>query len=132
MHEIDIALIAPFNIDKEILILKRPDDVPQGGLWSFPGGKVEGNEAPPDAAMRELKEETGLSGRDWKALGASTHAYGELTLHFMLYACHCPDVSRLACESEHAWVKPGRLQEDPNAYPMPEANRKLLPLLDRI
>ncbi len=29
-------------------------------LWTFPGGKIEPGEAPEEAAIREVKEETGL------------------------------------------------------------------------
>ena len=130
MNEQNIALVAAFNSAEEVLLLKRPDDVHLGGLWSFPGGKLETGESALKAAIRELEEEAGLSGQSWKLLGKSSHTYGELTLHFNLYACHCPDLSRLACESKHTWITLNRLQENPDAYPMPEANRKLLPLLD--
>lgn len=37
-----------------------------GGYWSFPKGHVEGEETPLETAKRELKEETGLTGLDWR------------------------------------------------------------------
>jgi len=120
-----IALVAAFNSDKELLLLKRPDGVHQGGLWSFPGGKVEDNEMPLDAAVRELREETGLSGKLWRHLGKRSHTYSDRTLSFLFFVCHCPDSSNLNTEATHAWVKPGELGD----YPMPEANPKLIPSL---
>ena len=43
---------------KKLFLEKRKPKGIWGGLWSFPGGKVEDNEMPLDAAVRELKEET--------------------------------------------------------------------------
>ena len=48
------------NSDGEILIAKRADHQHQGGLWEFPGGKVETGETVPQALIRELKEEVNL------------------------------------------------------------------------
>lgn len=42
---------------QQVLIAKRPKDVHQGGLWEFPGGKVEPNERIEHALQRELREE---------------------------------------------------------------------------
>jgi len=123
-----IALVAAFNSNKELLLLKRPNNVHQGGLWSFPGGKVEDNEAPLDAAARELKEETGLNGEHWQKIGRKSHAYKDRRLQFLMFACLCPDISAIHCESEHAWASPGKLRD----YPMPEANSKLLPMLSKL
>ena len=44
----------------QVLIAKRPDHLHQGGLWEFPGGKVEQDESVPVALARELKEELDL------------------------------------------------------------------------
>ena len=52
------ASIAVFK-DRRVLLVKR-GRAPFAGLWSLPGGKTEGDEAPREAACRELKEETGI------------------------------------------------------------------------
>ncbi len=45
---------------QQVLIAKRPDSKDQGGLWEFPGGKLENEETPEQALARELKEEIGI------------------------------------------------------------------------
>ena len=54
----DGASIAVFK-DRKVLLVKRARP-PFAGLWSLAGGKREGQEAPREAARRELKEETGI------------------------------------------------------------------------
>ncbi|MFC1542334.1 NUDIX hydrolase [Pseudomonadota bacterium] len=120
-----IALVAAFNSNKELLLLKRPEDTHCGGLWSFPGGKVEENEMPLDAAVRELREETGLSGKLWRHLGKASHSYADRTLNFLFFVCQCPGISELDSESAHMWIKLDEL----NKQAMPEANVKLIPML---
>jgi len=120
-----IALVAAFNSNHELLLLKRPDNVHCGGLWSFPGGKVENNEMPLQAAVRELKEETHLKGIKWRHLGKSSHSYIEKTLHFLLFVCFCPDISNLVAESEPKWVN----LEVLNEISMPEANQAFINML---
>ena len=48
------------------------------GVWDFPKGKIEKNESPKEAAMREVKEETGLKGvRIGRELAQTFHTYVE-------------------------------------------------------
>lgn len=46
--------------DGKVLLMKRAEDQSSGGRWNFPGGKIEENESPREAALREVREETGL------------------------------------------------------------------------
>jgi mutator protein MutT len=43
----------------KVLIARRKSEQMLGGLWEFPGGKVEADEPPAHAARREILEETG-------------------------------------------------------------------------
>ena len=52
--------VAVIERDDEILIAHRPEHVHQGGLWEFPGGKVESGEMVQQALKRELHEELGI------------------------------------------------------------------------
>lgn len=54
------AIIADQNDSNKILIAKRPDHVHKGGLWEFPGGKVEQGEHVFEALARELEEELAI------------------------------------------------------------------------
>lgn len=122
MNEQVIALVAVFNDNGEVLLLKRPNGVHQGGLWSFPGGKVEGDEMPLDAAVRELKEETGLSAKLWRHIVKSHHSYPNRKLYFLIFGCVVKNVEELNCHDKHLWVNAHELDD----YPMPDANRKFL------
>ena len=59
----------------KILISKRPDHVHQGGLWEFPGGKVDGNETVEEALARELYEELGITSLTIEPLIGIRHDY---------------------------------------------------------
>lgn len=50
--------------DNKILLLKRHPDRPQGKTWGVPGGKIEKNEQPREALIREVYEEVGLKIQD--------------------------------------------------------------------
>lgn len=55
-----------------LLLVKRSVD-PKKGFWCLPGGFMELGETPEEAALRELKEETGLSGQIQMLLGVTSN-----------------------------------------------------------
>jgi len=57
MVTVTAALIAR---DGRLLVARRAAGRSQGGLWEFPGGKLEPGEAPEDCLRRELREELGI------------------------------------------------------------------------
>ena len=60
MKRIHVAAAVIRGADGRVLIAKRPLDKHQGGLWEFPGGKVEAGERVEAALARELLEELGI------------------------------------------------------------------------
>ena len=94
-----------------VLLVKRANP-PDQGLWGYPGGKVELGETVAEAAMRELREETGLIGTPGPVLGTKDilhHAAdGSLEYHYFLVAVLCEDARGQAVAAndaaELAWV----------------------------
>lgn len=104
-----------------VLIGRRPLDVPLGGFWEFPGGKVRPGETLEEAAVRECREETGLGvrlGPKYLSVG-HRYAHGQLELHF--FAAAPLDPSQTPAEP-FCWVHLAEL----GAYRFPPANAEIL------
>jgi len=56
-----VAVAAIVNTSGQVLVSQRPQHVHQGGLWEFPGGKIESGESVQEALQREIHEELGIS-----------------------------------------------------------------------
>jgi len=109
--------------DGLVLVARRADDQHLGGAWEFPGGKIEEGEEPADAALRELREEAGLTAAVAAPLLVFVHDYPDRRLRF--HAFVVTDASgdvRTDGGRAYAWVAPTSLDD----VPMPEANRAIL------
>lgn len=58
-----------------VLLARRPAHVHQGGLWEFPGGKVEAGETALQALARELREEVAVEIESARPLIRVPHRY---------------------------------------------------------
>jgi len=72
---LDVAAGVIFNKSGQILIAQRPDHLHQGGLWEFPGGKLETGETPRQALDRELQEELDIQVERASPLMTLRHDY---------------------------------------------------------
>ncbi len=89
MPVILVAACALVDADGRVLIAQRPADKPMAGLWEFPGGKVEPDEPPEAALIRELKEELGIDVTEacLAPLTFASHGYEKFHLLMPLYVC---------------------------------------------
>ncbi len=70
-----VAVAAIVNGRQQVLVSLRPDHVHQGGLWEFPGGKLEPGESVPAALHREIHEELGIRVTGARPLIRIPHRY---------------------------------------------------------
>ena len=84
-----VVAAALTNESGAILLQKRPDHATMGGLWEFPGGKVEAGETPDAALARELFEELGISvnPQDLIPETFASEPLGDRHLLLLLYRC---------------------------------------------
>jgi 8-oxo-dGTP diphosphatase len=119
-----VAACALLDPEGRVLITRRPPGKPLAGLWEFPGGKVEGDEVPEAALIRELREELGveIANGALSPLTFASHAYPEFYLLMPLYVCRKWEGRVTALEGQElAWVRPEELRR----YDMPPADEPL-------
>jgi 8-oxo-dGTP diphosphatase len=80
MAPVHVAVGVILDADRNVLITRRAQHAHQGGLWEFPGGKVERGELPLGALTRELREELGIVIGRTSALLEVHHDYGDKTV----------------------------------------------------
>ena len=123
-----VAAVALIDKDGRVLLSQRPLTKKLGGLWEFPGGKVEAGERPETALIRELKEELGIDVAEscLAPLTFASHAYEDFHLLMPLYVCRRWQGQVIGAEGQQiAWVRPLKLRD----YPMPPADVPLIPHL---
>ena len=118
-----VAAAALVDPDGRVLVAQRPQNKPMGGLWEFPGGKLEPGELPEAALKRELREELALDLCCVTPAGFADHAYPDFHLLLLLYLCR--EWEGTPTGAPVRWLRPPELF----ALDMPPADRPLLHLL---
>ncbi len=119
------------DADERILLAQRPEGKPMAGLWEFPGGKVDTNETPEYALIRELNEELGImTGVDClQPLTFASHSYDDFHLLMPLFACRTWKGIPMPQERQKLkWVTKQELFD----YPMLPADIPLIPLIHQL
>jgi A/G-specific adenine glycosylase len=98
-----------------------------GGLWEFPGGKIDTGERPIEAAARELLEETGLTSGPLEFRGVVEHGYSHFTVELHVFEGALERPRRATLGPEQRWVTPSELRQ----LPLPKATEKVVELLEK-
>jgi len=88
----------------KFLLVRRPINKKRGGLWEFPGGKVENGETLESAIKRELKEELGIKTKVRGVLGKINYKYPEGEIELILFEIESKEEPILKEALELRWV----------------------------
>jgi 8-oxo-dGTP diphosphatase len=121
-----VAVGVILDADRNVLITRRADTAHQGGLWEFPGGKVEAGETLQQALTRELREELGIEVGRTSALLEIRHDYEDKAVLLDVHVVWDYSGEARGLEDQPlAWVTPGKLSQ----YEFPAAN---VPIIEAI
>lgn len=84
---IDVVCGVIVDLEGRYLACLRPQGKHLGGLWEFPGGKVDSGETPVAALVRELKEELSVDVEVVTALTPVVWAYSDRTIQLLPFRC---------------------------------------------
>lgn len=109
--------------DKRLLITRRARHAHQGGLWEFPGGKVEADETVFQALRRELREELAIDVQAATPLIKIDHHYPDRQVLLDVWEVNAFSGSPRGCEGQAMrWVAPSELKN----YDFPAANQPII------
>ncbi len=123
-----MAVGVVFKGDK-VLIVRRPEEKMLGGLWEFPGGRLQANESAEAACARIIREKVNLKVAVESKLTRIQHAYThfKITADIFISTFVSGRVKRNG-PTDHCWVALNALEK----YPFPTSNHKFIPKLFEI
>jgi mutator protein MutT len=107
------------------LVTRRQVGVHLGGLWEFPGGKLQSDETHISALEREIREELDAGADVGELVLATTHAYPEKTVALYFYRCRLLGGPRPLLGQEMRWVT----RDEMLALEFPAADKELVAIL---
>jgi tRNA-Thr(GGU) m(6)t(6)A37 methyltransferase TsaA len=122
-----LVMAALCRRDGRILLTRRRPEQPMGGLWEFPGGKLEPGELPEEGLAREIREELGVGCRVGGIHDVVAFRYPEFDLLMLVYDCVLEGTPQAVDVAELAWVVPAELP----GYDVLPADRPLVEKLAR-
>jgi A/G-specific adenine glycosylase len=119
--QIGVAVV--WNERGQILIDRRPQSGLLGGLWEFPGGKIEPGEAVEDCIRRELQEELAIDVAVGDRLITINHTYTHFKVTLNVFHCRhvAGEPQPIECD-EVRWVDVSELEQ----FPFPKANGQII------
>ncbi|WP_017652065.1 8-oxo-dGTP diphosphatase MutT [Fortiea contorta] len=124
-HKI-IGVAVIWNEQQQILIDRRLPQGTMGGLWEFPGGKIELGETIEECIQREIYEELGIGIEVGKHLITIDHTYTHLRVTLTVHHCrHLTGIPQAIECDEIRWVHLTELEK----YAFPEANVEIIAAL---
>ena len=124
--EVQVAVAVVERDDGRLLIQRRPPSGLLGGLWEFPGGKIEEGETPDQACAREVREELGIEVHPIRELTIIRHAYSHFRIVMSAWSCRLVSGTAETTNGEpFLWVSKDQLAD----YAFPRANRRLIGLI---
>jgi mutator protein MutT len=85
-NQIEVSAALIFRNGK-LLITQRPASAHLGGLWEFPGGKLEAGETFEQCLVREIREELGIEIFGGELFGEVFHDYAKKSVHLKFFIC---------------------------------------------
>ena len=124
-----VAVGVILDADRNILLTRRHAASHQGGLWEFPGGKVEPGETLDEALARELHEELAITVERTTALLEVCHDYGDKQVRLDVRVVWQFAGTPVSQEGQPmVWTAP----DDLISYAFPAANRPIVTAIERL
>ena len=121
--EVNVAVGVVVNGSKQVLIALRSPEQHMGGLWEFPGGKIESDESVVQALSRELIEEIGIDPTATEPLVQIDHDYPDKRVSLNVHWVRTLTGEPKGLEGQEVrWVSSNEL----NNYEFPEANLEIV------
>jgi 8-oxo-dGTP diphosphatase len=117
---------AVIDRDGRVLIARRRSGDRFGGVWEFPGGKIEPGESPEESLRREIDEELGMAIEIGPCLGAFPYVSPAWSIELIAFRAVWTSGTMILREHDEVrWVAPGELA----SYPFAEPDRPIVHLL---
>jgi A/G-specific adenine glycosylase len=106
-----------------VLMQRRPESVMLGGLWEFPGGKVEPGETVAEACAREIREELGVEVEVGRPVAVVDHTYSHLKVTVHAFRCRLTAGTPATVTGEPMrWLAPDEMAD----VAVPRASRRIV------
>lgn len=117
------------NNQGQILIDRRLDRGSMGGLWEFPGGKIEANETITECIKREVLEELAIEVEVEELLITIDHIYTDFQVTLYVHNCShkIGEPQPIECQ-EIRWVTETEIEQ----FQFPEANQQIIAALKKL